>query len=172
MFALLPFAATTYIGLMAHTPGWQNFKRTQDLTVAMAVLIYAGALLQAFQRLPGGAALILQRTVIWPGLFLALSFGLPLAVRPLRRALAQYVWLSFQSGFGQSARSILIGIGLLLVTAAFMYWQIQAVAHGGRYPAGVFSGYAAGIGVLAAQAVLVRLLERDPLVRPRIEVGD
>ena len=45
-------------------------------------------------------------------------------------------------------------------------------ADGGRYPAGVFSGYAAGIGILAAQAVLVRVLERDPEVRRQIEPPD
>ena len=44
-----------------------------------------------------------------------------------------------------------------------------AVGHGGRYPAGVFSGYAAGIGILAAQAVLVRALETVPDVRKQIE---
>jgi hypothetical protein len=43
------------------------------------------------------------------------------------------------------------------------------VAHGGRYPAGVFSGYAAGIGILLVQAILARDLERDPDVRRRIE---
>jgi hypothetical protein len=42
------------------------------------------------------------------------------------------------------------------------------VAHGGRYPAGVFSGYGAGIGILFAQAILVRALERDPALRSRI----
>ena len=41
-------------------------------------------------------------------------------------------------------------------TALFIYWQVWAVGHGGRYPAGVFSGYAAGIGILGAQAILVR----------------
>ena len=34
--------------------------------------------------------------------------------------------------------------------------------------AGVFSGYAAGIGILAAQAVLVRALETVPEVRKQI----
>ena len=47
--------------------------------------------------------------------------------------------------------------------------QIAGVAQGGRYPAGVFSGYAAGIGILLVQAVLARALERDPQIRTQIE---
>jgi hypothetical protein len=67
-------------------------------------------------------------------------------------------------------RSILSGVVLLGGAAAFMYWQISSAAHGGRYPAGVFSGYAAGIGILAAQAALVRVLEKVPEVKKQIEV--
>ena len=156
---------------MAHTPAWRNFKRTEDLTVATAALIYAGAVVHAFNNLPGETAVIAQRTLIWPGIFLTLSLGLPLALGAIRRPLTRYVWMSFQAGFGQSVRSILSGVVLLIAAAAFMYWQISSAANGGRYPAGVFSGYAAGIGILAAQAALVRVLERHPEVRKQIEVG-
>jgi len=155
---------------MAHTSAWRNFRRTQDLTVATAGLIYAGAVLHAFDRLPGGEALIAQRTLIWPGVFLTLSLALPLAVGVFRRGLARYVWMSFQAGFGQNVRSILAGVILLGGAAALIYWQISSAAKGGRYPAGVFSGYAAGIGILAAQAALVRVLEKHPEVRKQIEV--
>jgi len=155
---------------MAHTAAWRNFRRTQDLTVATAGLIYAGAVLHAFDRLPGGEALIAQRTLIWPGVFLTLSLALPLVVGVLRRGLARYVWMSFQAGFGQNVRSILAGVILLGGAAALIYWQISTAAGGGRYPAGVFSGYAAGIGILAAQAALVRVLEKHPEVRKQIEV--
>ncbi|MBW8814879.1 MAG: hypothetical protein JF588_15780 [Caulobacterales bacterium] len=154
---------------MAYTPAWRNFKRTQDLTVATAVLIYAGAVLHAFGHLPGPKALVVQRTLLWPSIFLTLSLGLPLALGGLRRPLTRYVWMSFQAGFGQSVRSILSGVALLGGAAAFMYWQISSAAHGGRYPAGVFSGYAAGIGILVAQAALVRVLEKVPEVRKQIE---
>ncbi len=34
----------------------------------------------------------------------------------------------------------------------------------------MFSGYAAGIGILAAQAALVRVLEKYPDVRKQIDV--
>lgn len=157
------------VEIMSHTPAWRNFRRTQDLTVATASLIYAGAVLNAFDKLPGGPALIAQRTLIWPAMFLTLSLALPLLIGVLRRPLARYVWMSFQAGFGQTAPSILGGVALLGGAAALMYWQIDIGAHGGRYPAGVFSAYAAGIGILAAQAALVRVLEKHPDVKPQIE---
>ncbi|WP_296597950.1 hypothetical protein [Phenylobacterium sp.] len=155
---------------MPHTPAWRSFKRTQDLTVATAVLIYAGAVAHAFGRLPGGVELIAQRTLVWPAIFLSLSFTLPLLIGPVRRPLARYVWMSFQAGFGQNLRSILYGVALLGGAAGLIYWQISNAANGGRYPAGVFSGYAAGIGILAAQAALVRVLEKHPEVKREIEL--
>ncbi|HEY8616669.1 hypothetical protein [Phenylobacterium sp.] len=157
---------------MAYTRAWTNFKRMQDITVAVASLIYAGAVLHAFQRLPGGIALIAERTLVWPGAFLFFSLAIPLAVGPFRRGLTRYVWMSFQAGFGQTASSVLTGVGLLAGAALFMYWQVAGAASGGRYPAGVFSGYAAGIGILAAQAALVRVLEHVPEVRRAIELRD
>lgn len=152
-----------------HKPAWRNFRRMQDMTVAAAVLIYAGAVLHAFERLPGPPELVVERTLVWPGIFLSLSLGLPLLVGPVRRPLARYVWMSFQAGFGQTAGSVVTGVALLLGAALFMYWQIAGAANGGRYPAGVFSGYGAGIGILAAQALLVRVLEKHPDVRREIE---
>ena len=153
---------------MAFVRAWRNFKRMQDVAVCASGLIYAGAVLNAFAVLPGGAALVAQRTLLWPAMFLFLSLALPLLAPPLRRSLSRYVWLSFQAGFGQTATSVLTGIGLLAGAALFIYWQVAQVAHGGRYPGGVFSGYAAGIGILAAQAVLVRGLEATPDVRRQI----
>jgi hypothetical protein len=149
---------------MGFIRAWRNFRRMQDVAVAAACLIYAGAVLRAFQILPGGLALIVQRTLIWPGIFLVLSLAIPLAVPPLRRMLGRYVWMSYQAGFGQTPASVITGIGLLAGAALFIYWQVAAVAYGGRYPAGVFSGYGAGIGILIAQALLVRGLERTPEV--------
>ncbi|MCR5877367.1 hypothetical protein [Phenylobacterium sp. J367] len=143
----------------------------QDLTVAAASLIYAGAVVHAFGRLPGGFPLIAERTIIWPAGFLFLSLTIPLLVGPMRRTLTRYVWMSFRAGFGQTAGSVLTGVGLLLGAALFIYWQVAGASAGGRYPAGVFSGYAAGIGILAAQAALVRVLEQVPEVRKLIEVG-
>src|SRR6478752_5999135 len=120
---------------MAFTRAWRDFKRMQDIAVGAATLIYAGAVINAFQVLPGGNALIAQRTLVWPGLILFLSLTLPLLIPFLKRILARYVWLSFQAGFGQTAVSVLTGVGLLAVAALFIYWQVWAVGHGGRYPA-------------------------------------
>jgi hypothetical protein len=160
----------TYISKMAHTPAWKSFKRTQDLTVAMASLIYAGAVVHAFGRLPWTQEVITQRTLVFPAIYLTLSLAVPLIIGVLRRGLARYVWMSFQAGFGQTLFSVVSGVLLLGGAAAFMYWQISNAEPGGRYPTGVFSAYAAGIGILAAQAALVRVLERVPEVKRQIEV--
>jgi hypothetical protein len=157
---------------MAHTPAWRNFRRAEDLAVVTSTLIYAGAVLHAFKRLPLAAPMIAQRTLVWPAVFLILSLALPFLVGAIRRPLTRYVWMSFRAGFGQTARSILGGLALPIAAAAFMYWQIATATPGSPYPAGVFSAYAAGIGILAAQAALVRVLERHPDVRKEIETGE
>lgn len=155
---------------MAHTPAWRNFKRTEDLAVATAGLMYAGAVVHAFSRLPMSGQAIAQRTLVFPAVLLALSLAAPLAVGAFRRPLTRYVWMSFKAGFGQTAGSILGGLALPVLAAAFMYWQIATAVPGSPYPAGVFSAYAAGVGILAAQAALVRVLERHPDVKKEIEV--
>lgn len=158
---------------MTHTRAWRQFKRIQDSTVLVATLIYAGGVVNAFDRLPVSPSLIGQMTLLWPAGFLFLSLVTPLVVKAFTKVLARYVWLSFQAGFGQTVTSIVVGIGLLGGAALMMYWQIGTASAGGRMPAGVFSAYAAGIGILAAQAVLVRALEKDPQVRKAIEIdGD
>lgn len=155
--------------MASYTRAWRNFKRMQDLTVAVASLIYAGAAVHAMGRLPGGEALVLRWILLWPAVFLAASLVAPLIIRPVRRWLTKYVWMSFQAGFGQTPGSIVTGLMLLLGAALFIYWQVASVAATGTYRANVFSAYAAGIGILAAQAVLVRALERRPEVRELIE---
>jgi hypothetical protein len=153
---------------MAFIPAWRNFKRMQDLTVAAASLIYAAAVLNALDRLPGGESMVLRWTLLWPAAFLGFSLGIPLIVPPLRRWLARYVWMSFQAGFGQSAVSVVTGMSLLMGAGLFIWWQVGRAAHAGQVGANVFSAYAAGIGILAAQAILVRALEQAPDVRERI----
>jgi hypothetical protein len=51
---------------MSHTRAWRHFKRIQDTTVLVAVLIYAGGVLNAFERLPLPQGLIAQITLVWP----------------------------------------------------------------------------------------------------------
>jgi len=155
----------------AHTPAWRNFKRMQDCACVVASLIYAGAVVHAWRVLPGPSQKKMVFTLAAPLIFLSLTMLLPLVVGRLRRLLRSYVWMSFRAGFGQTPGSVISGLGLLAFAALFIYLQIAGVAHGGRYPAGVFSGYAAGIGILVVQAVLVRSLERDPEVQARIEAA-
>jgi len=153
---------------MAFIPAWRNFKRMQDLTVAAASLIYVAAVLNAVDRLPGGVAMVLRWTVLAPAAFCGFSLGIPLIVPPIRRWLSRYVWMSFQAGFGQTAGSVVVGVSLLLGAGLFIWRQVSHDAATGRVGANVFAAYAAGIGILAAQAILVRVLEQAPDVRARI----
>ena len=154
---------------MAFTKAWRDFRRMQDVATAASSLIYAGSVVHAFSVLPGGPAVIARHALVWPATALLAGFALPLLILPARRVLARYVWMSFVSGFGQTPVSVLSGVGLLIAAAGFFYWQVASVATGGHYPAAVFAGYAAGIGILAAQSVLARWLERDPEARKHIE---
>lgn len=156
--------------MASYTRAWRNFKRMQDFTVAVASLIYAAAAVHGFGRLPGNQGMLLRWILLWPALYMLASLVAPLVIPPVRRWLTKYVWMSFEAGFGQTPSSIVIGLILLMGAALFIYWQIASVQATGTYRADVFSAYAAGIGILAAQAILVRVLERAPDVRARIEV--
>jgi len=152
-----------------HVQAWRNFKRMQASACAFATLIYFGAVVHAWRVLPGADSLKLAVTLAFPAIYFLACFFLPLRIKPVRRVLKRYVWMSFAAGFGQTPVSVLTGLGLLAAAAVFIYLQIAGVAHGGRYPAGVFSGYGAGIGILFAQALLVFALEREPKIRAIIE---
>lgn len=149
---------------------WRMFRRMQDSTVVVAVLIYLAAVLYAWRVLPDIGQMKSQRTLVFPAVAFVLALAAILAIGPIRRALSRHVWISYRTGFGQSVISVLVGVAVLIVMAGFIYWNTWAAAHGAApYPAGVFSGYAAGIGLLLAQAVIVRLMERDPVLRAQIE---
>lgn len=154
---------------MAFTPAWRNFKRMQDLTVAAACLIYAAAVVDAMRRLPGGQAAVLRWSLLFPAAYLGFSLVIPLVVPAGRRWLAKYVWLSFRAGFGQTPASVVIGVTLLLGAGLFIHEEVGRAAAAGHAGANVFSAYAAGIGILVAQAVLVRALEQVPELRAQIE---
>jgi len=154
---------------MAFTPAWRNFKRMQDLTVAAASLIYAAGVIDALNRLPGGEAAILRWSLLVPAAYLGFSMGLPLLIPAVKRWLSKYVWMSFQAGFGQTPASVVIGVALLLGFGLFIHEEVARAAKAGHPGVNVFSAYAAGIGILAAQAILVRFLEATPEVRAEIE---
>jgi hypothetical protein len=144
----------------------------QASAFAFAALVYAGALARAWTVLPDPDRLRWPVLVVFPALYALTVLLVALWAPPLRRRLKRYVWLSFVAGFGQSASSVLSGLAVLAVVAAFVYFQIDAGARGGRYPAGAFSAFGAGIGVLAAQLLLTFALEREPKVREVIEAKD
>ena len=154
---------------MVFRSSWRMFKSMQDSAFAVALLIYALAVLYAWRVLPGGETLKLQRTLLWPGAFFALSWLAIMATPPLRSRLSRHLWISFQTGFGQSVTSVLVGVGVIAAAAGLIFWQTHDATRGGRYPAGVFSGYGAGMGLLLAQVILVRALERNPEIRRAIE---
>jgi len=153
---------------MAFTPAWRNFKRMQDLTVTAASLIYVAAAIDANGRLHGGGAVVLRWIVLWPAAYLGFSLAIPLLVRPIKRWLTRYVWMSFQAGFGQTPGSVLVGVVLLLGAGLFIWEEVGRAARAGLVGANVFAAYAAGIGILAAQAILVRALEAVPDVQAKI----
>ena len=154
---------------MAHVQAWRSFKRMQATACAFASLVYAGATIHAWRVLPGAVGLKAMVTLAFPAFYCLAAFVAPLAIRPFRRSLKRYIWMSFRAGFGQTPVSVLSGLGVLAVAAVVIYLQIAGYAHGGRYPSGVFSGYGAGIGIVFAQALLVFDLEKDPEVRTVIE---
>jgi hypothetical protein len=114
----------------------------------------------------------LARTALLPGAFLIVSALGVLFVPVLRDAIVRHLWTSYRTGFGQSVISVLVGVGVLIALAGFILWQIHVAANGGRYPGGAFSGYGAGIGLLIAQAVLVRRIEHDPGLRRWLEEAE
>ncbi len=154
---------------MGVSHSWRMFRRMQYSAFAAAALIYAGAAVHAWSVLPGDAAMKLQRMLLYPGVMFLATLTLPLAVPALRHLLKTHIWISFRTGFGQSVVSVLAVVFVLGTAAVFIYADTARAALSGRFPQASFSAYAAGLGVLLAQAVLVRRIERDPTLRPRIE---
>jgi len=115
---------------------------------------------------PADPAKVMPR---WLVLVALLALAASLLAGPLRRLLKHYVWMTFAAGFGQTPWSVAGVLAVLGLCAAAIFWQIGGHAEGGRYPAGIFSAYAAGIGLLVAQTLLCRTLEREPDVRRLIE---
>jgi hypothetical protein len=136
---------------------------------AAGALLYAAGVTYAWSVLPWAPAFKLNWLVLYPSCYFLATLVLPLAIPQLRRMLKTHIWISFRTGFGQSVVSVLAVVLVLGVFAAFTYIDTIGATHGGRFPSSAFAAYAAGVGVLLAQAVLVRLIERDPTLRSRIE---
>jgi hypothetical protein len=150
---------------------WRMFRRMQYTAFVAGALIYAAAAVHAWRVAPGDAHAKLDWTVLYPALYFLATLVIPLSAPPLRRLLQTHIWISFRTGFGQSVVSVLAVVLVLATAAGFIYADTAHAAHGGRSPASAFAAYAAGLGVLLAQAVLVRRIERDPTLRPRIETA-
>lgn len=153
---------------MALSLAWRNFRRMQDLTLGFASLAFAADAILAWPVLPGSVTLKLAVIVGFPAFYLVAVAAAGLLVPPLRRALTRFVWMSFKAGFGQSVLSVLISVAALTLVTFYTWWVSQGAAHGGQYPAGVFSGFGAGIGILVVQTRLTHLLERDPEVQKEL----
>ena len=154
---------------MPHTRAWRNFKRMQLSACLFGFLIYALAVVRAFDALPGEAGLKAFVFLGAPFAFFSMTLAAVFTAGPIRRMLKRYVWTTFVAGFGQTPISVAGGLGVLAAAAGFIFLQIHRFDAGGRYPAGIFSAYAAGVGLLVAQTLLCRALEREPDVRPLIE---
>jgi len=154
---------------MVVSASWRLFRRMQYSAFAAAALIFAAGATYAWSVLPQDGAYKLRWMLLYPGAYFLATLVLPLAIGPLRRLLKTHIWVSFRTGFGQSVISVLAVVLVLGAAAAFIYVDTTDAAHGGRFPTSAFTAYAAGIGVLLAQAVLVARIERDPALRARIE---
>lgn len=146
----------------ADKAAWRVFRQMQTSLLAAGLLLYAAAALDAWQVLPLGMALKLRLTLVFPAALMAMTLAATLALPALRRGLRRHLWLSFKTGFGQTLISVIVGLGLVIAGAALIVWQVHHVVSGGTYPSGAFSGFGAGLGVLLAQAILVRGLENKP----------
>jgi len=154
---------------MGVSPAWRMFRRMNYSAFLAAALIYAAAAVHAWRVLPGADAYKSVWILAYPGIFFVAALVTPLAVPPIRRRLQTHVWISFRTGFGQSVISVLAVVLVLAVAAAFIYFDTAGAMHGGRFPTSAFAAYATGVGVLLAQALMVRHIERDPTLRQAIE---
>jgi hypothetical protein len=156
---------------MGVSPAWRMFRRMNYSAFAAAALIYAAAAIHAWRVLPGSSAFKMAWIVAYPGIFFLAALVIPLAAPPVRRRLKTHVWISFRTGFGQSVVSVLAVVLVLVTAAAFVYFDTAGAARGGHFPTPAFAAYATGVGVLLAQALMVRRIERDPALRPAIEAA-
>jgi len=153
----------------AHTVAWRNFKRMQVSACLFGALIYALTVVRAWDVLPGKTGEKFFVFLIAPFGFFLLTLIAVFLAGPIKRMLKHYVWMTYAAGFGQTPWSVVGVLAVLGLCAGAIFLQISGYSDGGQYPAGIFSAYAAGIGLLVAQTLLCRTLEREPEVRRLIE---
>ena len=154
---------------MAFSLAWRNFRRMQDLTLGFACLALLADAILAWPVVPGGTGLKITFIVLFPALYLAGVAACGLLIAPLRDFITRFVWITYKTGFGQSVISVLIPFAVLAAITAYTWWVAAHAATGGQYPAGVFSGFGAGIGLLIVQAVITHRIQRDPIVSKELE---
>jgi hypothetical protein len=132
---------------------WKKFRRMQTSLALAAILAYAACALEAW-RLPHAPNL--PRTAMFSAGFFMVTLAAALWVPMLRTAIQGHLMTSYRTGFGQGLVSVAVSLTIILAAAVFLLWRI----HGPEDPAPAFSAFAAGIGLLVAQVVLVRRLER------------
>lgn len=133
----------------------------QDSLAATGGLAYAAGLVEAARVLHLDNAQGLLHVLVFPALFMAFIFAAIVWIPAMRTVVSRNLLVSYQTGFGQSVTSVLVGLGVVLAAGAFLFWRVEIAAHGGRDPGAAFSGFAAGIGLLVAQCFLVRRLGRE-----------
>lgn len=157
---------------MALSLAWRNFRRMQDLTLGFACLALLADAILAWPVVPGTIGLKVIFIVLFPAFYLTVVAACGLLIAPLRDFITRFVWITFRTGFGQSVISVLIPFAVLAAITAYTWWVAAHAASGGQYPAGVFSGFGAGIGLLIVQAVITHRIERDPVLRQGLEEPD
>lgn len=154
---------------MAYTAAWRNFRRMQQLSLAFASLALIADGIAAWPILPGSLGLKATVILAFPIAYAVVVAVVGLGVRPLRLFLQKFVWMSFKARFGQTVFSVLLSVTVLSLITAYTYWVSLGASHGGQYPAGAFSGFGAGVGILIVQTTLTFRLQADPWLRSEIE---
>lgn len=154
---------------MTQSPDWRNFRRMQDLTLGFASAAYVADAILAWPIIPAATGFKLAIMLFFPLVYLIGVTALTLTIKPLRELMTRFVWMSFKAGFGQTVFSVLASIGMLTVITAYTYFASLGSADGGPYPAGAFSGFGAGIGILIVQTVLTHRMQHDPEFEAEVE---
>ena len=141
---------------MAGRSPWDMFCGMQDMLAVSGGLIYALCAMDGWVFLPGAPGLKLQIVLWLPGAVFAICLAASCLIPFLRAAVRRHLLTSYRAGYGQTVISVLSGIAAPLAVAGLVVWQIHG---GGRNPAPLFAAFAAGVGVLVAQAILTRGLQ-------------